>query len=124
MLTKHSDALPGGTPRCAEPCGYYLATERARFQESGIRVPNPFDDESAQFLVLINDEGQYSLWPVFVDVPDGWTRVYGEESRQNCLEFIETNWTDMRPRSLVRAMESEGPSDYRNQTDTLQEQSQ
>jgi MbtH protein len=71
-------------------------------------MPNPFDDEDALFLVLINDEGQYSLWPTFMDVPAGWAKVYGEESRSKCLQFIEDNWTDMRPRSLVLAMESEG----------------
>lgn len=70
-------------------------------------MTNPFDDENGVFVVLINDEGQYSLWPTFMDVPDGWTTVYGEESRSACLQFIEENWTDMRPRSLVRAMESE-----------------
>lgn len=25
---------------------------------------NPFDDPDATFLVLLNDEGQHSLWPV------------------------------------------------------------
>jgi len=85
-------------------------------------MPDPFDDENARFLVLINDEGQYSLRPVFMDVPDGWTKVYGEESRKDCLEFIEANWTDMRPRSLIRAMESERQSDHRNQPEARQEQ--
>jgi MbtH protein len=33
---------------------------------------NPFEDPDAEYLVLINDEGQHSLWPVFADVPDGW----------------------------------------------------
>jgi MbtH protein len=69
-------------------------------------MPNPFDDEDALFFVLINNEGQYSLWPIFVDVPPGWTKAYGEKSRSECMRFIEENWTDMRPRSLVRAMES------------------
>jgi MbtH protein len=87
-------------------------------------MPNPFDDESARFLVLVNDEGQYSLWPAFADVPDGWAKVYGEESRKDCLEFIEANWTDMRPRSLIREMESERPSDRRDQTEARQEQAQ
>jgi MbtH protein len=72
-------------------------------------MPNPFDDEDARFLVLINEEGQYSLWPVFMDVPAGWTQAYGEESRAACLQFIEENWTDMRPNSLIRAMESDNP---------------
>jgi MbtH protein len=87
-------------------------------------MPNPFDDESARFLVLINDEGQYSLWPTFVDVPDGWTKIYGEESQKDCLQFIEANWTDMRPRSLIRAMESEGLSDRRIQSEAPQQEAQ
>ncbi|QIB48371.1 MbtH family protein [Streptomyces aureoverticillatus] len=65
---------------------------------------NPFDDESGVFLVLINDEEQYSLWPSFVDVPVGWRSVLGPEARQNCMDYIERNWTDMRPKSLVEAM--------------------
>ena len=27
---------------------------------------NPFEDEDGRYYALINDEGQYSLWPVFV----------------------------------------------------------
>ena len=68
---------------------------------------NPFEDEDAQYFVLINDEGQHSLWPVFADVPDGWEVIFGEEGRQECLDFIEKNWTDMRPKSLIRAMEAD-----------------
>jgi MbtH protein len=67
-------------------------------------MTNPFEDDNAQYLVLVNDEGQHSLWPVFVDVPDGWETVFGEAPRQECLEYIETSWTDMRPRSLIKAM--------------------
>jgi MbtH protein len=67
-------------------------------------VTNPFDDDEAKFFVLVNAERQYSLWPVFADVPDGWTIVYGEEDRKNCLAFIEETWTDMRPKSLVDEM--------------------
>ena len=67
-------------------------------------MTNPFDDETASFLVLVNDEGQHSLWPVFAEVPEGWTVVYGKESRPNCLDYIERSWVDMRPRSLIEAM--------------------
>jgi MbtH protein len=67
-------------------------------------MTNPFDDDEAKFFVLVNDERQHSLWPVFADVPDGWTIVYGEEDRKNCLAYIEESWTDMRPKSLVDAM--------------------
>lgn len=68
---------------------------------------NPFEDEDANYFVLINEEGQHSLWPVFADVPDGWEIVFGEEKRQACLDFIEKSWTDMRPKSLIRQMEAD-----------------
>jgi MbtH protein len=69
-------------------------------------VTNPFDDSNARFLVLVNHEGQYSLWPDFAAVPPGWNTVLGPEARQTCLDHIEQHWTDMRPRSLIDAMES------------------
>jgi MbtH protein len=65
---------------------------------------NPFDDEDGQFSVLVNDEEQHSLWPVFAEVPAGWRVVFGPENRAKCLEYVEQNWTDMRPKSLQVAM--------------------
>lgn len=67
-------------------------------------MANPFDNESAPFLALVNDQGQHSLWPAFADVPAGWVIVFGEASRQRCLEYIEANWNDLRPRRLVEEM--------------------
>jgi MbtH protein len=69
-------------------------------------VTNPFEDPDADYLVLVNDEGQHSLWPTFVSVPEGWTQVFGEAGRQQCLDYIEENWTDMRPKSLIEAMKN------------------
>ncbi|MFD4636959.1 MbtH family protein [Lentzea sp. NPDC058436] len=65
---------------------------------------NPFDESHGEFHVLVNDEGQHSLWPVFAEVPQGWTVVLANESRKACVDYVETNWTDMRPASLVAAM--------------------
>ncbi|MGW0042826.1 MbtH family protein [Rhodococcus sp. NPDC003348] len=67
-------------------------------------MSNPFDDEAGTFYVLVNEEGQHSLWPAFADVPAGWSTVHGEASRQSCVEYVEANWTDMRPKSLIAAM--------------------
>jgi MbtH protein len=64
---------------------------------------NPFEDDEAAYLVLANSEGQYSLWPTFVDVPAGWTEVFRGERKADCLEYIESTWTDMRPKSLIDA---------------------
>jgi MbtH protein len=66
---------------------------------------NPFEDQDAQYLVLVNHEDQYSLWPIFADIPAGWNKAHGPASRQSCLDYIETHWTDMRPRSLIDAMD-------------------
>jgi MbtH protein len=67
-------------------------------------VTNPFEDADARYFVLVNDEGQHSLWPIFADVPDGWEVIF-EDGHRECLDFIEKSWTDMRPRSLIKAME-------------------
>jgi MbtH protein len=64
-----------------------------------------FDDENGSYVVLTNDDGQHSLWPNTIEIPDGWTTTYGPSSRPECIAFTESNWTDMRPRRLVSSME-------------------
>jgi MbtH protein len=66
---------------------------------------NPFEDAEGTYLVLVNEERQYSLWPAFADVPDGWSVAHDRDTRDACLEFVERTWTDMRPRSLAEAMD-------------------
>ena len=70
-------------------------------------MTNPFEDLDAVYLALVNDEGQHSLWPAKVEVPSGWTVVHGPAGRTECLDHIEEHWTDLRPRSLVVAMEAD-----------------
>ncbi|WP_030828149.1 MbtH family protein [Streptomyces hygroscopicus] len=67
-------------------------------------MSNPFEDENGSYYVLVNDELQHSLWPAFAEVPAGWTVVHGQDSRKACLDYINENWTDMRPKSLIDAM--------------------
>jgi MbtH protein len=69
-------------------------------------MTNPFDNESGSFFVLVNDEGQHSLWPAFAEQPLGWTAVHGAASRQECLDYVEKNWTDLRPKSLIADINS------------------
>ncbi|MET8556516.1 MbtH family protein [Streptomyces sp. NPDC004959] len=64
-------------------------------------MSNPFENPDGQYSVLVNDENQHSLWPDFVEVPAGWRVVHGPAPRQECTDYIETHWTDMRPKSLV-----------------------
>lgn len=62
---------------------------------------NPFEDEDGEYRVLVNDEGQHSLWPADIDVPAGWRIARDTGSRADCLAYVEENWTDLRPASLV-----------------------
>lgn len=61
---------------------------------------NPFDHEEGVFLVLSNMEQQQSLWPEFVPVPMGWHIIFGPDSRTSCSEYVERQWSDLRPLSL------------------------
>ncbi|MFJ2442706.1 MULTISPECIES: MbtH family protein [unclassified Streptomyces] len=69
-------------------------------------MTNPFETPDATYRVLTNDEGQHSLWPDFAEVPAGWGTAFGPGDRAACLEYIEREWTDLRPKSLVEAMEA------------------
>ena len=57
-----------------------------------------------EYMVVVNDEEQYSIWPATRELPLGWYREGRSGSREECLAHIETVWTDMRPRSLREAM--------------------
>lgn len=73
-----------------------------------------FDDDSIRFRVVSNHQEQYSIWPVFKDIPAGWVAVGPEGSRDECLDYIERVWTDMRPKSLrdkMKAQEERSPSE-------------
>jgi len=53
-----------------------------------------------RFLVVFNDEEQYSIWPEGRDLPLGWHAEGTAGSKEACLDHIEKIWTDMRPKSL------------------------
>ncbi|MFN0050811.1 MAG: MbtH family protein [Planctomycetales bacterium] len=61
-------------------------------------MTNPFDDEEGEFCILVNAENQHSLWPVFREIPVGWSKVGPTGARQVCLDWITAHWADMRPR--------------------------
>ncbi|WP_216217621.1 MbtH family protein [Amycolatopsis aidingensis] len=62
-------------------------------------MTNPFDAEDEEYLVLVNHEDQHSLWPRWAEVPGGWTVAFGPAARQDCLDYVESHWTDITPRS-------------------------
>lgn len=82
------------------------AHERS-FGEVFVVATNPFEDETGVYRVLVNAEGQYSLWPSSAGVPGGWTVLLDAASRQECLDYVNEHWTDMRPLSVQRAQGGE-----------------
>jgi MbtH protein len=60
-----------------------------------------------RYQVVVNDEEQYSVWPVVRPVPDGWAGTGFQGDHAACLEHVALVWTDMRPRS-VRAHARDG----------------
>jgi uncharacterized protein YbdZ (MbtH family) len=65
-------------------------------------MTNPFENEQGTYVVLMNEEGQYSLWPAFVHIPAGWEIVCGETSRSGCIRLYQLELD----RSLAEQLEA------------------
>lgn len=63
------------------------------------------DDQ--QFDVVVNHEAQYSIWPTWKEKPNGWQAAGFSGNREQCLEFVRSEWTDLRPLSVRRQMDAE-----------------
>jgi MbtH protein len=62
-------------------------------------------EDEREYLVVMNDEEQYSIWLADRALPDGWKASGYRAKRAECLAHIDEVWTDMRPLSLRRQME-------------------
>lgn len=67
-------------------------------------MPTNEEQDRGVYVVVINAEEQYSIWPSQKDLPRGWKTVGKQGSKSDCLAFIDKVWTDMRPASLRRAV--------------------
>lgn len=65
------------------------------------------EEDNTIYKVVINHEEQYSIWPADRENPLGWEDVGKSGSKQECLDYIEEVWTDMRPLSLRKKMEED-----------------
>jgi len=63
-------------------------------------------EDTTLYKVVVNDEEQYSIWPADRDSPLGWRDGGKIGPKAECLEYIKTVWTDMRPLSLRKSMEA------------------
>jgi MbtH protein len=76
-------------------------TERER--TPGMEINNGFE-----YLVVINDEEQYSILRTYIDIPAGWRDGGFRGTEEECLAHIDEVWTDMRPLSLRKLHEQRG----------------
>jgi MbtH protein len=65
---------------------------------------NNENTENIKYKVVVNDEGQYSIWAADRSNPDGWRDAPKSGSRSECLAYIREVWIDMRPVSLRNKM--------------------
>ena len=64
-------------------------------------------DDDRTYRVVVNDEGQYSIWDASRTLPAGWHDAGYTGKREDCLSHINEVWTDMRPKSLRDAMDAQ-----------------
>ena len=57
------------------------------------------DDMATRYLVVVNDEEQYSIWPESIAVPEGWVADGFTGGQADCLKHVEEVWVDLTPRS-------------------------
>jgi MbtH protein len=57
------------------------------------------------YLVVVNHEEQYSIWPDYKAIPGGWRTAGKTGNKDECLAYIKEVWTDMRPLSLRKLMD-------------------
>jgi len=63
------------------------------------------EDDTASYIVVINHEEQFSIWPDYKKIPNGWRAAGKSGPKADCLAYINEVWTDMRPLSLRKQME-------------------
>jgi len=64
-------------------------------------------EDTTIYMVVVNHEEQYSIWPADREIPLGWKDVGKSGPKPDCLAYIKEVWTDMRPLSLRKKMEED-----------------
>ncbi len=57
-------------------------------------------ETAATTQVIVNQEEQYSLWPLANPIPEGWSAAGFSGSHEDCVSYVDRVWTDMRPLSI------------------------
>lgn len=82
--------------------GSNVPTQGTPMTRKGAALFEPRDDARAQWRVVLNDEGQYAIWPATRELPAGWWAEGVGGVRERCLARVQEAWTDPCPVSLRR----------------------
>ena len=66
---------------------------------------NESEQDQIVYKVVINQEEQYSIWPADRENAQGWRDVGKQGQKQECLDYINEVWKDMRPLRLRKQMD-------------------
>jgi MbtH protein len=62
------------------------------------------EEDKTIYDVVVNEEEQYSIWPIERELPKGWRKTDHSGTKAECGEYVKKVWTDMRPLSLRKKM--------------------
>ncbi|HEX8363365.1 MAG TPA: MbtH family NRPS accessory protein [Longimicrobium sp.] len=65
-------------------------------------------EDTTVYQVVVNDEGQHSIFAAGRELPRGWKATGKEGTKAECLAYVDEVWTDMRPRSLQNTVKEAG----------------
>jgi MbtH protein len=56
--------------------------------------------DDADYVVVVNEYGQHSIWLSDTSLPTGWRVVGTPAKKSECLNHISALWTDMSPAAV------------------------
>jgi MbtH protein len=65
------------------------------------------NEDTMVYRVVVNHEEQYAIWPEDKEIPAGWRDVGRTGPKRECLAYISEVWTDLRPLSLRKRVDSD-----------------
>ena len=83
-------------------CQNYIEEVWTDMRPLSIRKLNLSED--TPYMVVINHEEQYSIWPVEMKIPANWKPAGFKGKLYPCVKYIEEVWTDMRPLSIRKKL--------------------
>jgi len=61
-----------------------------------------YAQSAGDYQVITNDEGQHAVWTSKGEIPVGWKPAEFMGNLEECSDYIEKVWTDMRPLSMQK----------------------